>query len=229
MSPKLNVIALILAALSTVVTGCDDTSFQKVPTEVNVVFGVSANGTANPSFDGGYIYLSSFEFEGRRTAGDDVNFELEFEPQLKVMFDSSISLPELQFEIPQGEYYRIDVRFETDDLEWEPNVLALGTYTSATEGSIAVRFELESSEHFDIKASGGDPITLTKDVAKDALIQFDPNTWFEIVPYSMFDNADKTYVDGKLTIVVSEENNEDIFELVVNRMEESCIVEFIDE
>ena len=220
-------LAITLAALNVLLTGCEDTSFQKVPTEVNVVFGVSTNTASNPSFTGGYIALSSFEFEGRRTAGDDVAFEKEFEPQLKVAFDTTVIMSELMFDIPQGEYYRIDVRFDTEDADWSPNVLATGTYNSTSNGTIPIRFELASSEHFDIRATGN-RITLTKDVAKNAVVLLDPNTWFDIVPTSMFENADRIVVDGILTILINEQENVDIFELVVNRMEESCTVEFKD-
>jgi len=147
---------------------------------------------------------------------------------LSINFDETQSIPELNFMIPQGEYDRIDIRMRTYDDDNTISILVEGTYTYSGGGAIPFRFEFEDSEQFKIRAenNGSGNIVLDKDVSSLAKIVLDPKHWFEPVPISLFENADITNVNGTNTIVINKDENDDIYDLVVDRIDETPIIVF---
>lgn len=59
------------------------------------------------------------------------------------------------------------------------------------------------------------------DTPATALIELDPIYWFDIVPTNMLENADLINVGGVMTLLVNEDENEAIYDLIADRIDES--------
>lgn len=205
-------------------SACDDNSFYKVPTEVSVSFDISPNPSSNPRFTNGFIVLSEFEFEGKRLVGDDIYFDVEYEQGRTITFDTSINQEFLDFQIPQGEYSEVRLSFETYSEDNRVNLMMKGMYTRVDQSTVPLVFEFNDTESFEIRAKsedGNTTIVLSEDVNKVTTAMLDPDHWFEVVSVSLLENANTVLRDGVETIVVNQDTNENIFDLVVNRLDES--------
>lgn len=202
----------------------------KEPTDVDFFVDIEKSATLGGqlTFTGGHLNIEEFDFDGDREKGDDVLFTKDFNTGLLIPFNESQSVAELEFMIPQGEYKRIDIGFRTFDDNGDICILVEGNYAYSGGGSIPFRFEFTDSEQFKIRAenkSGGN-ILLDKDVSSSAKIVLDPNYWFQPVPTSYFENADITDISGTNTIVINKNNNDLIYDIVLNRLEESALIVF---
>jgi hypothetical protein len=202
----------------------------KKPSDIKFYVDIDKTSTLGGqlNFTGGTFVLEYFDFEGKRKQGDDVYFTKDFTNGLSIPFNGSQPVSELEFMIPQGEYERIDVGMRTFDDNNTICILVEGTYTYTGGGSIPFRFEFEDSEQFKIRAENdnGGNIVLDKDVLSPAKIVLDPDHWFEVVPISYFENADTFNVNGTNTIVINKNDNDNIYNLVVDRIDETALIVF---
>lgn len=221
--------------LTGVFGSCQDEEEFKIPTDVNIQVDINRNASSNGrlNFTQGHISLSSFAFDGRREEGGDVYFEKEYEQGLSIAFDPGKSGEALKFQIPQGNYTRIEIELETfDDLD-DSGLVLTGTYLNASGIQYPIRFELGSSLEFEIESrdqSGNNQILLKAGTPATAIIKLDPIKWFETVPASYLDNAVLVVEGGESEgeveadasyILINEETNENIYEIILNRIEQS--------
>jgi len=205
---------------------------RKEPTDVDFYVDIDKSATQGwqLTFSGGHIIIEEFDFDADREKGDDVLFTQEYISGLTIPFDISSMVADLEFVIPQGVYKRIDVGFRTfddpDDLI--KSILVEGAYEYAGGGSVPIRFEFSDSEQFVIRAESetGEDIILDKDVQSPAKIILNPPHWFETVPASLFETADLFDVGGTNTILITKTENDDIYDIVLDRLDESALVVF---
>lgn len=175
------------------------------------------------NFQGGHIHLQEISFEGGRKQGKDVAFHHSAEG-IKADFTSGGTYPPIVLDIPQGTYNSIEVEVDNKEgVTGEPSILINGTYINGM-GSTPFRFEFNSSETFEVEAeadNGGKEIVLIEDMPAIAKVVFDPNYWFSTVTQSMLDNATLTNIMGTPTIVISTSSNEDIYDIVVDRIDDA--------
>ncbi len=204
---------------------CKKNEFKK-PTSVSFKMDINrnVNNQGNLSFNSGYIFLADFSVSGERQEGEPISFNKSFPQGLKVEFDEINIVPELNFDIPQGSYYSLVIAFNTFDDNGDNTIVVNGTYTNISGVTYPLRFEFLSSEYFSIVGEddeGAATIILEKDVPATSLIKFDPIYWFGLVSSSMFDNASLTNINGQMTILVNEDNNSNIYDIVVDRIDET--------
>lgn len=197
----------------------------KQPTDVLFKMDINRNysTSGNLVFNGGTIWLSSFDVEGARQEGDPIAFSKTFPSGLAVSFSQN-GISELDFDIPQGVYTDLDVSFESRANAAGKSLTVNGIYTNSVGTDIPVLFEFLSAETFEIEgedAVGSTTIVLDKDVPMNSLIELDPIYWFDIVPSNMMENATLSNVSGTMTIVINETVNEDIYDLLADRIDKS--------
>jgi hypothetical protein len=202
----------------------------KEPTDVNFFVDIEKSATLGGqlTFTGGQINIEYIDFDADREKGDGVHFTKDFNNGLLIPFNESQSVAGLEFVIPQGEYNRIDIEFKTVDNNGAVCILVEGDYVYAGGGSIPFRFEFTDSKQFKIRAEhkNGGNILLDKDISSSAKIVLDPNYWFQPVPTSYFENADVSNISGINTILINKDNNDLIYDIVLNRLDESALVVF---
>lgn len=215
---------LILVGFFLALVGCKKNELKK-PTDVTISIDINRNlsSEGHLSFHDGYIRLASFSVEGVRQEGADVELSKEFEQGNLTYFSSSSPINNLNIDIPQGNYTDLDIAFNTFDDNDETTIRVEGLYTNQSNQTYPIIFEFASSESFSINSEaddGGFIIILDKNISSSVLIKLDPVYWFDIVSYNLFDNASLIEVNGSMTIVVDENTNEDIYDLVVDRLDE---------
>lgn len=217
---------LITAFFVFTLFSCKKEDKWKLPTDVGFRVDINRSSSSDGKlvFTKGTIILASFSFEGDREQGDDVSFSKSFTAGLSIPFDPNNPITELDFDIPQGTYSKISIAFETFDDYGDICILVEGTYTNSDGTNYQIRFEFLDSEYFSIVAeddTGNREIVLNKDIAASARIKLDPVYWFQVVSASLLDNADLVNVNGTPTIVISENENDNIYDMVVGRLDKA--------
>lgn len=220
---------VMLFSLSLLLNSCQKNKWKE-PTEVSFKMDLNSNAGMNGKlkFTGGIIVLREFSFEGEREQGDDVYFEKSFTGGLTLAFSPNSGIPELNFDIPQGNYSKIKVEFEAEG-NTDNSIVVEGNYTTTGGVTYPLRFETEAVELYSIigkHTSGSNEIVLVKDTPATALIKLDPVHWFGTVSTTMLDNADLIDVNGIMTILINDANNGNILDIVLDRIDEASEVVF---
>ena len=207
--------------------GCEklQTKKWKKPTDTGVKFNINQEKGGNGvQFTSGFIVLSSFAFEGERKQADNQDFSNEYSSGLRIDFNTGNSVPEMDFDIPQGTYTSIDFSFETFDENDTSAIYVSGEYTNTSGSKFPLVFDFWYGEYFSISAEsedGSSEIILDTDVPISALIEIDPVIWFSGVSKSLLDSAEFSNINGTPTIYISEEYNSDIYELIADELDKS--------
>lgn len=192
---------------------------KTAPAGFSIQLEKSSAGNNFLSFQSGTIYLDKFGIEGDRKQGDNVLFEDEFESSSQINVSTSVITPALSYDIPQGTYteLRMDIRIRENN--GGNSIILNGMYDN---GSVLTPVLFEFSDKVDIRvfasSSGGSEITLMEDEQTTATITFGIISWFGTVTTNMLDNASLTDIGGVMTIVINESENNNIYDVVVNRI-----------
>ncbi len=176
--------AYIVLALAGLLGACQDDEAFKIPTAVSFEINMNRNASTNSrlNFIQGHMTLASFSFDGRREEGGDTYFTKPYEEGLLLSFDAGNVVDALKFQIPQGNYTRIEVALETyDDDSNTSGLVVTGWYLHSNGTQYPVRFELGSSIDFEIEAreqSGNTQILLRQSKTARAKITLDQFKWF---------------------------------------------------
>lgn len=179
-------------------------------------------GSNNLQFNAGYMIIRKIKFTGDRKQGDDVDFSSDIYAQTDFA-TGNISAP-VQYDIPQGTYKTIDLEIEIYDENSVPSIQLNGNYINSVPDTIPVLFQFFSGETFKMQGktqSGSSEIVLIEGTSSTAQITYDPVYWFSTVTKNMLDNATLTNISGVPTIVISNDENENIFDYVSDRIDES--------
>lgn len=244
------IITYVFFLLAGTFLSCQETDEFKVSSDVGFRMDIDreANSNERLNFTGGYITLASFSFEGRREQGADVFFTKEYDRGLQIAFDATQPVDALAFQVPQGNYVRIEVEMETYDGTSISGLVVTGSYLHSNGTRYPLRLELSSSVDFEIEAkdkTGSKQIVLKQSSPASAKIKLDPAEWFEAVPLSHMDSAvlatgenegereseeegesEEEMESGASFILINEEFNESIYEIIITRIEQSAEIVF---
>jgi hypothetical protein len=226
---KILVISVILA-LSFGQQSCKKSELKK-PADVSVKMDINRQQSTSGDlvFTAGYIRLADFSVEGTRQEGAPVEMSKEFPSGEVITFSPTDFISALYLDIPQGNYTDLDISFNTFDDNDQPTIQVEGTYTNQSSQSFPVIFEFESSESFSINGESetAEPIiVLDKNVPAVSFIQFDPVYWFDIVTTNQWNNADLVDIGGTMTILINDSENENIYDVVADRVDEATEATF---
>lgn len=221
-----------LLMLSSFLYSCQDEQEFKIPVEADFFMDVKRHAVADSrlQFDGGYIIISSFEFEGKREQADEVIFEREYEQGLKIPFTSTQAVEAFKFQIPQGNYTSISIEFETFDDLGENNLVVEGSFKKSDATRYPLVLAMATNEDFEIEAvsySNGKQIILKKEAPVSAYIKLNPVHWFKNIALSTLDEAELVLWNGEPTILISDEVNQEIFDIIEDRLHEAAEATFI--
>lgn len=225
-----NYIGLILLLL--VPFGCRKERELKMPVDVSFVMDISRSPAVNGqlNFQNGAILIGQLSFEGDRIEGDDVFFTKSYPGGLQIPFDGSAVVAAWDFDIPQGTYEKITVQLQSYGDPGEERILIYGQYFNSNDlQTYPVMLEVEVDDAHTLHAvnsSGGNTIILDKDNPAKGTIQFYPARWFQQVSITELNDADLTTVNGIPTIVINDEDNEDIYDKVMEELENSATLTF---
>ncbi|WP_017733775.1 hypothetical protein [Nafulsella turpanensis] len=221
-----------LPLLSSFLFSCEKEQEFKIPVEVGFYMDIQKNMVDNSrlQLNGGSVIISSFAFEGEREQASEVEFTRDYAQGLKIAFTSDQPVEALQFQIPQGIYTHISIEFESFEGYGENSLLVKGSYQNSEGSRYPLIFAMNSSESFEIEAvsySDGSQIIIKKEAPVSAYIKLNPVHWFKNIPLALLDEADVMDWDGVPSIVISEEENEEIYDLIEDQLNEAAEVTFV--
>lgn len=195
----------------------------KKPTVVSFQFEINkdTNTSNHLVFDGGYIIVEEIKFSGERKQGKDV--DITYKIDSKADFATGFTIPLINMDIPQGTYKKIDIEIKMNKNDAEPTILLIGAYINDSLGSVPLIFEFNSGIKFEIdpkSKNGSNEIVLIEDIPATVTIIFDPVYWFDTVTKTILDSAEKEDINGIPTILINDDNNDDIFSIILKRLDE---------
>ncbi len=224
---KKHYISLLIIALAVFFSFCKKKQEDKWKMPSSVKFTMDINRESamggNLAFTGGNIILNYFSFDGKRDQGGDVYFDNS--SAINYSFDSNATIPEWNFDIPQGSYSQIKIMYKTGGSQNDKQIVVTGTYTNSTNSTVyPVRFEFQANQTFLIfakAASGNSQIVLDKDVEAIAKIEMDPVYWFQVITPAMMDNANITNLNGTPTLLINKNTNNNINNAMQSRVHDN--------
>lgn len=200
--------------------------------------------------EGRYL-ISEVEFKGYRESGEDYFFEKEFEEGLEAPMAAGMPATAFYFDMPQGLYERISISLKVeksagvkddeddddDDNEEEDSrpfdenasLILYGTYTNAREQQIPLIFVYNYDDTFDFTAKAANAeevIMVGKGQQVSASLRFNPSYWLQLINSRMLESADLSSLNGVETIILSEEQNSQIFDLLASRIKSASALSF---
>lgn len=176
--------------------GCDKEDAFKNPTSVAFNMGMDPQGI-NPSddltFSDGYIIIHKFSVIGERAEGEDFEFSRTFPNGLKIPFYNNLTFEDLNFELPQGAYTQLKVRFETANSS-TPSLFIEGNYdyNNPLKPSSTVHLAWNMTKTFEaivLSPTGSNAFVLSETKEELPQITFYPKRWFANVSVLMIENA----------------------------------------
>jgi len=208
------IILFSIWALLVVTTSCNKEDFLKNPTPIFFSLEMDSegtNGTNQITFDSATVVLSSFTVIGDRAEAEDYEFTRTFPNGLNIDLKRANTLSELQFDLPQGKYQKITLRFETSQ------VYVQGLCITPQKVTSRVHFKLDKPKQFEMDITdtfGNIYLNFKESVAENPKIIFKPKFWFESVPETVFENAYVFYVANNREIYIGINDNPLIFDMI---------------
>ncbi len=212
---------MLFLMLLAITLSCEKENAFKNPTSVSFDMVLNTQGVGGSDDlrinEDGYIVLSSFTVIGERDQAESFEFQRDFPVGLLLPFGNTTAIPELQFELPQGAYKKITLRFETHQGSGN-SLYLLGEYDyTGTSKMAIVQLGFNSSKQFEVDITdllGSKEITLNEHKAETPQIIFNPKSWFQDVTDAMLYNSTLSSVGNEQFMSIDVNNNVDIFNLV---------------
>jgi len=230
------IISLVIFSLILFTYSCEKDELTE-PTKVDLEFSMDSytgygqyGSKSGSSFEinEGVMIIESIEFDGRRDEGEDYFFTSDFSEPLITEMHNKYTNKDVSYDIPQGVYNRIELNFSIGD--GNENALCLqGHYQRGPLDDVEIRFEYAFQEQIRIRAKNSmnnEQIVLKSNSDVKANVIFDAAHLFKIVSMNMINNAETTQVEGENIILINNENNIDIFNVLVTRLDNSIRVIF---
>lgn len=211
---------LLLMSIVVVGVGCGSKWKKTAPMPVSLEMQTADPGQGHLQITGGELVVKKFSFEGNRVQSNDVGFEEEFEPRKTYAIANGGTPTDLNYDIPQGTYTEVDteIRFRGDDDGL--SVLITGNFL---DGANTTPFRFETEDQIDVRletafASNASEVIFEKDDAMPAVIELSVIAWLSGLSSNLLAGADIETVQGVPTILITKDNNESLYALVLARI-----------
>lgn len=228
----------IILIIALVLASCKDE--LTLPAKVHFDFGMvifqnedpvqvqqKTNSPNRYSIERGELTIEAIEFDGRRNQGKDVYFMSSFPEKVVSKLESQSSNVKVDFDIPQGEYNRVEITLHLSGDADAPLRLQ-GQFTYGQSNIIPIHFEYAYTDQITIRAKpmNGTNIILSKDNVSNAKVIVDAEFLFRFLNPGVIANAERVSQDGQETILINHLNNVEIFNQVANRFNNAITVIF---
>ena len=204
-------LGLILSVLS-----CEKNELKK-PTKITFEFNTDQSISIVIDINTIEFTLSELNISGKRIKGDPINFTRSLTTPLQLNLNG-VSQPELDFDIPQGDYTELLVSFKNETNNTTPSIFINGNYKLTLGPIVDVIIELNSEHIFSVPTNfnGKNSITLEKSTKKKIITTLNYGYWLSSISSTDLDNADLTIGNsgqglGNSTILINSTNNIDLF------------------
>lgn len=234
--PYIQLCSLLVLLLT--VNACQKKEFTE-PVAVQLLVKMAEGNSSSVSFEAGTVLFDQILFDGQRQQGGSVHFTTEAGKAVgPVHFSKETERFIKSFDIPQGVYTHMQWHFllgdideltddETDTFEPEGG-LVLYAYLNRADGSqLPLRIVVDDDEQLMVKVLAGDSygdITLSAVNSYEMQLILDPYYAVRTISAASWEEAD-VEEDGEQTYVeVSSDENEDLYETILFRLESSATI-----
>lgn len=220
----MNKVLLIITGLLTIgllLASCGKDDVLKEPTQVGICFALNSDGVGGSDrlvLDNGYVVLGSFEVEGQRKRGASFHFKRTFPNGLRFDFNAMNRVEDLVFDLPQGEYENLTVRFSTLEQVGNPCLVVGGNYTyrQPINGSAWVDISWGASKSFErtVTTAQGTPIFVLDENAKMITLSIQPKLWFQNISEVKLEQARCTTQSRGQVMLIDQSNNDNMFQTI---------------
>jgi hypothetical protein len=203
----------------------------KKPATVSYQFRLNENSSSGLiNFTSASVRVRELKFIGDRKQGQKhIEMGQVFDPLLFVPLSLTSTSTNINFDIPQGTYTKISMQMTIEGQQGAAPSLVIEGYYIYANHSIPVKFEYFPGETFEIPASsatGEKDIVLVEEQPASAAVLLNPSHWFANVTESMLNDADISVIGSDSVIVINPSNNGNIYQMVVDRLEDENTVVF---
>jgi hypothetical protein len=178
------------------ITGCGKENAFKNPATVAFNVGMNPQGVApsdDLTFSDGYVILHQFTVIGERAVGEGFEFSRTFPNGLKIPFYNNLTFEDLYFDLPQGAYTNLKVRFETANSS-TPTLFVEGNYNynNPLKPSTTIHLAWNTSKTIEVdifNSTISQSLTLSETKKELPKIIFHPKLWFANITVLMLENA----------------------------------------
>lgn len=217
-----NILLLIgLLTLLLSLTACNKDEFLKEPSSVGVRFVLNSAGVGGSDrleLNNGYIVLGTIEIEGQRKEGAPFSFSRTFPNGLRFDFNTTNRVEDLVFDLPQGEYEELVVRFTTLDNATSPCLLVAGRYAyqQVAQGSAWVDVAWTSRKEFEqiVTTVQGQPNFTLEEDAKMIAFSIQPKLWFKDISEAKLEQAFCINQSRGRVMLIDQGSNDNLFQAI---------------
>lgn len=220
----------------------------KLPAKVSFGLNILSDSSLHfIRFSSAEIRIREFEFEGYRQAGEDYFFVHNFSTPFEVQYNVPVYPDELTFDIPQGVYTKMKVKVKMDELkdgtgspgsekEREDSVdveipeqssFVLRGFYSTMYGREIPFLLLIDNENFEgdiISNTSGNGIVISRDKDYTGTMTIHAGYAFKALSRHSLEDAELMFANHGETMVISKDHNDDIFEILLYRLQQSFSV-----
>lgn len=197
---------LLLACFAFILVACD--GVQVTPNGMGLQVQLDSTFNGGPtdlSFDAGYIRLSEIEFEGEKTNGDEIEYEVE--QLIKIDLATGLATPTLNpIMIPAGEYEELEL--EVQGAEDGTIVFLEGSFTDSSLNIVPLQLDIQESFSLEIEYEN---YSIDSTLSFGALFIVDPSYWFANINQQELQQADK---DSNGVVIIAPNSNPVLYDKV---------------
>jgi len=200
---------------------------------LNISLTESPNSNEYLKFNNGFISVSELKINGSREEGEHLSLSKRYKDNTIINLENHSEKELDVFSIPQGLYNDLStiLVIKSDDTNSQFSVE--GTYllfdsTSFSRKEIPILVNISFDQEIEMQGvkSGEDFIVIDAKKSTVANITFNPSYWFEPVTTYLLDNAEISLINKQSSIVISPIQNTKIYNLIINRIQESSLISF---
>ncbi len=202
-------------------TSCGKDDLLKEPSPVQIRFALNSTGAGGSdrlALTSAYIVLSEIEVEGVRQEGEDFSFRRDFPTGLRLDFGATGLVEDLLFDLPQGDYEYLSIRFKTWENGQDPSWMVQGDYRyqQPGQGNALVDIVWKNSKTFErniTNTQGQQQFTLGTE-AETVTFSIQPKLWFKDISEVKLEQALCTNQPRGLVMLIDQTNNDNMFQVL---------------
>jgi hypothetical protein len=189
---------------------------------------VSFNGGKPMQINAGKIAIESIEFDGRRENAKDYYFSKTYQKGLIGYLEKEELSENVTFDIPQGSYNPAKIKLHLNAIDSIKGLLLQGAYKSPVFQETKLEFAFfENEETMEItiqNAKGNKKVLFNKGKTKTLVLQLNLNSVFAQFNPKRLEAANAIQEGNKRKIIISKEQNQELYYDLVERIEKSTKV-----
>lgn len=176
----------------------------------------------------GRMTIESIEFDGTRENAKDYYFSKSFENGLIGDLGKNELNMDVDFDIPQGSYHPARISLQLRSVDSLHPIMLYGTYNhpASEETQIEFGFSEKNNEPIEIELkieneNGDKKVLFKKGETKTINIEINLNQLFARFNPRSLENANVTQEGNKRKIIISPDQNKELYDKVVDRIDKS--------